>query len=152
MSAYAKYKDLLGLPYIEGTQDCYGLLRQYYAINYGLSLRNYARPLDFADSFDLISQNFSSEGFIVLDVSLDRLQIGDGLLFRLNNKRFVNHVGAFVGNGYVLHHLYQRLSSIDALTQVWKNRVVSVVRHPEVVELNKGKDTLINFRVPNGFN
>lgn len=142
---YSKYKDLLGLPYLEGNQDCYGLLRRYYALNYGLSLRNYARPLDFADSIDLITQNFSNEGFIILDVSLDRLQIGDGLLFRLNNKRFVNHVGAFVGNGYVLHHLYQRLSSIDALTQVWKNRVVSVVRHPEVTELNRSVNSTFNF-------
>jgi cell wall-associated NlpC family hydrolase len=63
--------------------------------------------------------------------------VGDGLLFCLNNRRYVNHVGAFVGNGFVLHHLYQRESSVDPLTPVWRNRIVSIVRHPEVTELNR---------------
>jgi cell wall-associated NlpC family hydrolase len=145
VSPYSKYQDLLDIPYVDGDQDCYGLVRKYYLKNYELSLRNYARPIDFADTFDLISANFIREGFEIKDISLDHLEIGDGLLLTLNNRKYVNHVGVFVGNSYVLHHLYKRSSSIDALTQVWKNRITSVVRHPDVTELNRTIAKPINF-------
>lgn len=39
------YSNLLGLPYIDGKQDCYSIVRQYFDQTYGLKLRNYAaRP------------------------------------------------------------------------------------------------------------
>lgn len=145
MLACSKYQQFLGIPYTDGDHDCYGLLRRYYAENYGLRLRNYARPLDFASHVDLISSNFVREGFEIIDTPLSQLSIGDGVLMCLNNRKFVNHVGAFVGNGYLLHHLYKRLSSVDALTPVWLNRIVSVVRHPEVTEQNVVVQPEINF-------
>jgi hypothetical protein len=38
---------LLNKPYRDGADDCYGLAREYYEEEYGLSLRNYARPIGF---------------------------------------------------------------------------------------------------------
>lgn len=137
MSQLAKYENLLGQPYVEGDHDCYGLLRRYYAQVYELRLRNYARPIDFANRIDLIVENFTQEGFVICETSLDQLEQGDGLLFCLNRHKYVNHVGAFVGNGWMLHHLYERTSCTDALTPSWRQRVVSVLRNPEVTERNK---------------
>lgn len=104
---------------------------------YGLQLRNYARPIDFPQHLNLIVDNFSNEGFTLVDVSLDQLELGDGLLFGLNRPKYVNHVAAFVGNGWMIHHLYQKPSTKDALTTSWRRRVMSVVRHPDVTEQNK---------------
>lgn len=131
------YENLIGVPYVDGSQDCYGLLRKYYAQVYGLQLRNYARPIDFAFHLDLIVDNFRREGFEICETSLDQLQLGDGLLFCLNRAKYVNHVAAFVGNGWMLHHLYNKESNKDALTPAWRQRVVSVVRHNDVVDQNK---------------
>ena len=139
------YENLIGLPYVDGDQDCYGLLRQYYAQVYGLRLRNYARPIEFADYLNLIADNFTREGFQICETSLDQLEVGDGLLFCLNRHKYVNHVGAFVGNGWMLHHLYNQPSQKDALTTSWRRRVVSVVRHPDISEQNKLLPTQVNF-------
>jgi cell wall-associated NlpC family hydrolase len=145
VSHLAKFEHLLGTPYEDGRNDCYGLLRQYYAEAYGLKLRNYARPIDFAQHLNLITENFSNEGFLIVDISLDQLELGDVLLFGLNRPKYVNHIGAYVGNGWMIHHLYQRPSSKDALTSSWRQRVVSVVRHPDVADQNKLLTPQINF-------
>lgn len=145
MSHLTKHENLLGQVYVDGDHDCYGLLRRYYAQAYGLRLRNYARPIDFADHLDLITENFKREGFEITETSLDQLELGDGLLFCLNRHKYVNHVGAFVGNGWMMHHLYQRLSAVDALTPSWRQRVLSVVRHPDVTEQNKLLNTQVSL-------
>ena len=144
MSLYERYEQLLGLPYIEGKQDCYGLVRNYYRMNYGLELGNYARPGDFAHAnLDLISDNFFNEGFKIVEVPLSNLDIGDGLLMQINGSPLVNHVAVYVGNNMILHHLYQGMSKEDDYSLRWKSRTVTVVRHPEISEANwKGLGTL----------
>lgn len=145
MSHLAKIEHLLGIPYEDGRDDCYGLLRRYYFEVYGLQLRNYARPIEFAQHLNLIVENFSNEGFCVVDTSLDQLELGDGLLFGLNRPKYVNHVAAYVGNGWMIHHLYRKVSSKDAMTPSWRQRVVSVVRHPDVTEQNKLLSPQVDF-------
>ena len=139
------YENLIGLPYIEGYQDCYGLMRRYYGQNYGLKLRNYARPLNFPDHLNLISENFASEGFQLCEISLDQLEIGDAMMFCIGRRKYVNHVGCFVGNGWMLHHLFNKSSSTDAMTASWRQRVVSVLRHPEVADQNKLLPTKVDL-------
>lgn len=136
--SYEAYKHLLDLPYTEGDQDCYGLVRKYYRDLYDLELRNYARPIDFAFSGrDLIQENFTEEGFDIVDISIDRAEVGDGLLFRLNGSHLINHVGVFAGNNYILHHLYDRKSCEEPISRFWKKKLVSIVRHPAVSEKNR---------------
>lgn len=136
MSLYNKYQHLLGLQYKAGRDDCYGLVRRFYKDEYGLSLRNYARPLDiFFSGKDLISENFSREGFDIVDTNYRDLQLGDGLLIALGC-RVMNHVSVYVGNNMILHHLHNRPSSADDLSEAWKQRTLSVVRHPFITEKN----------------
>lgn len=127
----------VGLPYRDGLQDCYGLVRQAYLKAYGIQLRNYARPIGFDhDGMDLIRDNFAREGFVAVDTPLTLLEPGDGLLFRVASQ-LVNHVGVVTCGTMFLHHLYQRASSHDRLDPRWQNRLVTVVRHPDITELNK---------------
>jgi cell wall-associated NlpC family hydrolase len=137
---YETYKHLLDLPYIEGEQDCYGLARRYFQDVYDLEMRNYARPLDFAwEGIDLIQDNFQTEGFCPVDVALNNLQVGDGVLMRLAGCPKINHVGVYVGNNLILHHVYGKLSCTDNFSMNWKRRVAGIVRHPDVEEINRNR-------------
>lgn len=146
LSLYDRYKSLLGLSYVEGDQDCYGLLRAYYKKNYDLELENYARPGDFARSgVDLIMDYFKDEGFELIETNLNSLQLGDGIMFTINGSPLCNHVGVYVGNFMILHHLFNGLSREDAFTTKWKARVTSVVRHPEVTKRNESELQQVNM-------
>lgn len=146
MALYDAYKHLVGLPYEEGNQDCYGLFRRYYKDNYGLELENYARPGDFAHAgLDLIMDYFKDEGFKLVEASLHRLELGDAVLCRINGAPLCNHVGVYVGNQMVLHHLYASLSKDEPYTDRWKSRTLSVVRHPEVTKKNLERIEPVDF-------
>ena len=141
MNYYEKYQHLIGLPYDDGDADCYGLCRRFYADNYGIELPNYARSADFFDGgVDLVTPFLSEEKFAIIDVSIDRLEVGDGLLLCVpipgRPKQKINHVGVFVGNRTFLHHMYLKPSCEDAMTPRWFNRVMAVIRHPEIAEAN----------------
>lgn len=132
------YSELLDKPYIAGDWDCYGLAKRFYAKVYGLELREYARPEDFAwNENNLIERNFFQEGFRITDVALDRLQEGDGILMRLKNAPLTNHIGVYVGNGLFIHHLHDQLSCEHNFGPLWKRKASGIVRHPEIEEFNR---------------
>ena len=141
MSFYDGYKHLLGKPYVDGTDDCYGTVRAYYRDLYSLHLSNYARSADFFFAgINLLEQHMSDEGFVAADTSLRNLQLGDGLLMSVASRQgIVNHCAVYVGNGHILHHLWAKKSVEDSLDAMWRARVVNVVRHPEVTEKNRNR-------------
>lgn len=136
--AYKDYQHLLGKPYIEGYQDCFGLVRNYYHDLYEIDIRNWARPVDaFYNGMDLLSvSNWREEGFELTEDSVERLQIGDVLLIAIGCK-IANHTAVFVGNHHIIHHLADKKSAEDSFSGAWKKRVMNVVRHPFVTEENK---------------
>ena len=134
------YSELLNKSYTDGDYDCYGLARRYFRKEYGLQLSNYARPVSFAhQGMNLISQNLAREGFVFVQASLDFLQVGDGIVMSIARAPLPNHVGVYVGNNYMLHHLYNSVSEVTNFDVSWKKRVVNIVRHPEVTRLNSLK-------------
>ncbi len=146
---YQKYAHLIGLPYIDGKQDCYGLVRAFYRSVYGIELRNYARPIAFDhQGLDLILNNWPNEGF---DPCVDpELQPGDGLLFAVASNK-INHVGVYVGNRQFLHQLYGKKSQLDPMDHRWYGRLLGKVRHPDVTEFNKtlqGKVSVLDLLPP----
>ena len=139
MSLYDNYQHLLKLPYVDGKQDCYGLVRRYYHEQYGIALTNYARPIGFDRAgLYLLTENFEREGFVHVDSSWRELELGDLLLMGIAS-RHANHIGIYVGNNYLLHHLYQRPSSADNLDDKWRGRTLNIIRHPDVREMNNRK-------------
>ncbi len=131
------YLGLEGLPYVEGRDDCYGLLRKYYWKNYQIRLENYARPFGFSfQGMDLINKNLEQEGFEYIDLSLNHLEIGDGLVMSIGRTPLANHVAVYVGNRMILHHLQGQKSIAENLSDRWKARVLNTVRHPKVTEQN----------------
>ncbi len=133
-----KINTLINIPYTDGDQDCYGLVRRYYLKEYGIALRNYARPIAFDhEGLNLIADNFHKEGFVTLPTfSQHSVEKGDGLLFQIAGGKAVNHVGVYLGNGCFLHHLYGKLSEVSCFDPRWVARTMFVVRHPDVREAN----------------
>lgn len=154
-------KQYQGIPYIDGRRDCYGLARKYYYDEHGLFLRNYARPIDFAflvedpetnrrtSLLDLFGPNFSAEGFIPHMGNWKSLSVGDALLIGVGETTVANHCAIYIGNNAILHHLYGKHSSIDALTPYWKSATIQIVRHPKVYKAQPVQPSLDFMEVVN---
>lgn len=133
--SYKQYQHLLGLPYIAGKQDCYGLAMNYYKNTYGIQLADAARPDEWWNhpELSLIDDFINQDGWEQLGTNTRILKPADGLVFSLISGR-ANHVGVYVGNGNFIHHVWQRFSSEEALMDKWQSRLLMIIRHPEVVK------------------
>lgn len=136
---------LLGLPFVQGTQDCYTMLRAMYKDNLGIELTNYARPIDWwiDDNFDLYRDNFVNEGFDIVDININNiseLQLMDVILISIPDPRRVdriipNHCAIYIGNGNIIHHRYGTLSNITMYKGTLRNLTSMVLRHKDVRNL-----------------
>lgn len=127
------YDNLIGLQFKFGKQDCYTLVRQFYAQNFGLELRNYARPNDFwVYNMNLYMDNFHKEGFKAMDLRPEELRPGDALLMAVRSPT-ANHAAVVVEGGRILHHMIDRLSTVEDYKGPWRNRTLATLRHPGAV-------------------
>ena len=126
------YDNLIGLPYIDGRQDCFSSVRNYYQNVWGVHLPNFARPDRFWDDPHLnLYGMYASHGFQQI---FDRpYNLGDAVLMPLLAPQ-VSHAGVLVADNQLLHHLPNQLSSIDAFRPKWASRVTIHLRHPKITE------------------
>lgn len=145
-----KYEHLLARKFVHGRTDCYALVRDFYRDNYGLALRNYARPDNHWDlGFDLYMSSFYAEGFRVLDVHPSEWRPGDAVLMAIQSP-VANHAGIFVENGKMLHHLWGGISEVTDYRLLYRNTTVAVVRHKDIkVETKIEKMDLLDV-LPDG--
>jgi cell wall-associated NlpC family hydrolase len=131
----SNYNNLLGLEYIPGKQDCYSIVRRYFDQEYGLKLRNYARPDRFWEDQTLdLYKMFVLEG--ARPVHDGSIEIGDVILCPILTP-FATHALIVVGDNLVLHHPPGRLSCIEPLRPRWISRALNTIRHPAVSAKNK---------------
>jgi len=132
------YKDYVNLPYALGTQDCYTLVQQFYQIEYGIELKNHARPNAWAmnPNLNLLHDYFGVERFFDTGNNPNKVQFGDILVMNLLKSPVDNHVAIYVGRNKVLHHLYGKPSELSDYDKRWRLRTTTVLRHPEVERLS----------------
>ena len=120
------------LPYVGrqfafGIVDCYTLVRDWYAREYGIQLRDYYRRDKFWEHGEsLYMDNFANEGFSQIPV--EDVREGDLLLMQLSSP-LPNHAAIYLGNQLILHHVQQRLSSRDVFGGYYYKSTACALRH-----------------------
>lgn len=134
---------LLGRVYVEGSDDCYGIVRAAYLEFYNITLTDYARPTSWWDQgLNLYMDNFFAEGFRVVDEPIQKIRDGDVLLCAVGSE-VANHAGVFVGGPKpILHHAIGRVSELHPFSGIFRNCVCAHLRHKDVHEVVTKRPTV----------
>ena len=117
----------VGREFVFGVVDCYTLVRDWYAREYGIQLRDYDRRDKFWDRGEnLYLDNFAAEGFS--KIPLEEVQRGDLILMNLVSP-LPNHAAIYLGDQQVLHHVQGRLSSRDVYGGYYGKSTACALRH-----------------------
>lgn len=140
-----RYDHLLGIPYKEGWQTCWTLVRMFYKDNYNIILPSFVSPTEWPDhGMNLVHGRIKFTDFkLVPDVSkaVD-LEVGDVPVFAIGS-RVGCHCAIYIGDGKILHHLAGRLSEITACRGEYIQRLVFTIRHPLVRSMRQ--EETINY-------
>lgn len=114
-----------GRPYVMGVLDCYSVMRDWYAREWGLRLPDFDRR-PFIAGEDLYAANYESCGFVrLIEQPMEK---GDMLLFNFG-RSVLPHAAVYIGKGRILHHAQDRLSVIEAVDGMWNRHVSHHLRH-----------------------
>ena len=117
----------VGRKFVHGVVDCYTLVRDWYAREYGIQLRDYDRRDRWWDHGEnLYVENFQKEGFRKIPVG--EVRQGDLILMNLASP-VPNHAAIYMGDQQVLHHVQGRLSSRDVYGGYYGKSTACALRH-----------------------
>jgi len=121
---------LIGRTWAWAITDCWTLVRDWYA-EQGLQLPDYDRPITVQEFEDapLFEEHWKGAGFRPLTED-ESIEVGDMILMQIGGKG-LNHVGVYIGDQLVLHHLRGRLSSRDLYGGWLRKCTGRVLRHPD---------------------
>lgn len=133
-----QFDQLLGRPYKIGVDHCWKLARDFYELNFGITLRDYAIPVDWnSNELNLIEDIYEREGFEkVADWTIKSLRPGD-LLCVAVRARNPNHFCIYVGGNEILHHPINEMSRVETLRDFWRMNTCFVLRHAEAPDLTE---------------
>lgn len=117
---------LVGREFSHGILDCYSLIRDWFFEERGIVLPDFDRSEEWwKKGGDLYLENFRKAGF---ESHVGPLERGDGILMQVGAK-VTNHAAVYIGNGKILHHLQNRLSTRDVFGGYWQRCTRLVVRY-----------------------
>ncbi|MFJ3465364.1 C40 family peptidase [Achromobacter spanius] len=132
---------LVGRNFHHGSLDCYGLIRDFYQREMGITLPDFVRPdrwWEKPECGEIYLDNFQAAGFVQVG---DGPRYGDVLLMQYRSDR-TNHGGVFLGDaelksqpglhrvpGAMLHHAMPRLSERVVYGGYWADITRMIVRY-----------------------
>lgn len=117
---------LLNRPFIHGSWDCYGLVRDWYMQERGIELPDFPREDNWwTRGENLYVRHYAEAGFYS---HASELQAGDVILMQYRADE-INHAGIYLGNGKMLHHMYGQLSGEVPYGGIWRERTMLTLRH-----------------------
>ena len=119
------YRTLIGRRWEYGVNDCFSLVRDYFALK-GVVLPDFDRPpmLDRCESIFL--QQAERIGF--MQVHYSRRRPDDVLIMRLGTKTPM-HAAILLPDEQILHQRQDSLSAIEPLRRYYVDRIAAVFRY-----------------------
>lgn len=115
-----------GREFAHGALDCYSLIQDWYRIELGTELPDFAREDGWWEKGqDLYMAGFAAAGFAQVAGEPRR---HDVILMQVRSD-VANHGAVYVGEGVILHHLYGRLSGRDVYGGYWLKHTLALLRH-----------------------
>lgn len=134
---------LLSKPFDLGEQDCFTLVQDFFKLNFGIDMPNFARPNDWDPAKDdLINKWYHKTGFVRLDADEDWPPRPADVLVCTVGGSVPNHLVVFLGGNEILHHKINMFSDKEMMRPAWKRYTSYILRHPDVPNLTEKKPTL----------
>lgn len=116
---------LVGRQFQHGVLDCFAIVRDWYAHERKITLRDFDRSDDWwHKGQNLYMDNFAIAGF----VETTELSPGAVILMQIQAP-VANHAAIYLGDDTILHHLHGRLSSRDIYGGYYRRVTVKVLRY-----------------------
>ena len=121
----ADYRSLVGQSWDYGKQDCYSLVRQYFALQ-GVRLPDFERPADLELAPSIYFQQAENLGFE--RVAFEDRKAGDVAIMRLGTKEPM-HAAIFVEPWRILHQQQDSISVVEWLSSYYVRKIAAVYRY-----------------------
>lgn len=121
----AKYQSLIGRQWKYGVNDCFTLIRDWFALK-GVELPDFERPDDLETCDSIFLREAEALGFA--EVPLSERQYGDVLIMRLDTAQPM-HAAVLVDPNTILHQRQDSLSTLEPLRRYYLARAVAVFRY-----------------------
>lgn len=117
---------LVGRQFHHGVLDCFTLIRDWYKRERGIELPNFHREDDWwKKGQSLYLDNFEKAGFVR---ATGGIEVGDVILMQIRANT-PNHGAVYIGDGLILQHLINRLSTRDVYDGYFQEVTRMVVRY-----------------------
>ncbi|MFW5407750.1 C40 family peptidase [Pectobacterium brasiliense] len=118
--------EIKGRPFVHGVWDCYGLIRDWYQRERGITLLNFEREDEWwKNGGDLYRDHYAEAGFYRHD---GPLLPGDVVVMQYMSD-VPNHAGVYIGDEKMLHHLYGQRAGIVPYGGFWQERTILTLRY-----------------------
>jgi proteasome lid subunit RPN8/RPN11 len=119
--------DYVGRQFVHGITDCYSIWRDWYNRELGIEMQDYPRQHQWwLKGDDLYQQHYKNAGFV--EVPLSAIKRHDIILTKVASS-VQNHAAIYLGDGIILHHVMDKISSRDVYGGYWRKVTTKVLRH-----------------------
>lgn len=118
---------LVGRTWSHGVLDCYAIIRDWYKQERNIELPDFHRSDEWwKRGENLYMENFEKAGF--KEISQEELSYGDCILMTIGSS-VPNHGALYLGDGVILHHVQNRLSTREIFGGYYLKNAIGYYRY-----------------------